>query len=161
MEEAQLRDITLGSYQLKQAKSYAHEHKKAKVDEFEVEFVCYVCDDGVTRRAFADIIAEKNIESPVLVYTQLASRFRSKKSYDSYILADANKDGPEGIIGYFCKCRHGLRTIGCCSHIATTIYFLCYARHHGGIRPVAGHVDNFFQHYSFENGSEDEEYDDE
>lgn len=92
---------------------------------------------------FADLIRENNILQPVVVFTRMASRFQSKKKYDSYILADAGKNGPSAIIGYCCECKHGLRTVGCCSHIATTILYLCYARHHGGIKPVAAHVDFF------------------
>lgn len=129
---------------MKQARSYAHAHQKAKMARFEVPYACFVCSEDITQRAFANIIAEKNVIKPVLVNTQMDSRFRSKKWHDSYILADASENGPDAIIGYCCQCRHGLRTVGCCSHVATTIYYLCYARHLGGIKPVAGYVDNFF-----------------
>ena len=33
------------------------------------------------------------------------------------------------LLGWTCSCMVGKRTVGCCSHIATTIYFLAYARH--------------------------------
>lgn len=148
IDKDELSQITLGSYQLKQAKSYAYAHKKAKLDQYEVPYACFVLSDEVTQRAFANIIANRQIEKPVLVRTQMDSRFRSSKWHDSYILADADKNGPDAIIGYCCECQHGLRTIGCCSHIATTIYYLCFARHHDGIKPIAAHLEDFFQNYS-------------
>lgn len=157
IEKENLPQITQGSYQLKQAKSYACAHKKAKMTRYGVPFPCFACPCHITKRMFASIIAEKNIVEPVLVYTSMSSRFRSGKSHKSYILADAEKNGPDGIIGYYCQCQHGMRTVGCCSHIATTIYYLSYARHHGGIRPVAGHVDDFFQYISIDNEEEGED----
>lgn len=159
IEKDELPRINLGSYQLKQAKSYANAHKKARMTQFGVPYPCFVVSEDVVTRIFANIIHEAVITKPVLVFTRMNSRFRSQKSHESFILADADKNGPNAIIGHTCRCRHGLRTVGCCSHIATTIYFLCFARHHGGIRPVAGHVDNFFQYVSIEN--EDEEDDEE
>lgn len=144
IEKDDLPQITLGTYQLRQARSYAHQHQKAKMPRFEVPHACFVCPEDITRTAFANIIIEKNVIKPVLVNTQMDSRFRSKKWHDSFILADASKIGPDAIIGYCCEFRHGLRTVGCCSHVATTIYYLCHARHHGGIKPVASYVDNFF-----------------
>lgn len=157
IEKEDLPQITQGSYQLKQARSYACAHKKAKMTRFGVPFPCFVCPYHIIRRSFASIIAEKNIVQPILVNTSMSSRFRSGKSHESYILADADKNGPDAIIGYYCQCQHGMRTVGCCSHIATTIYYLCYARHHGGIIPIAGHVDDFFQYITIENEDEDDE----
>lgn len=157
IKKGELDQITLGSYQLKQARSYAHAHKKAKMERFGVPFPCFVCADDITRRIFAGMIAERNITSPVLAYTRMNSRFISKKIVDVFVLADATKNGPDGIIGYCCECQHGLRTIGCCSHVATVIYYLCYAKHHGGIISVAGHVGDFFEVIAIENELEDEE----
>lgn len=146
IRKEELQSITMGPYQLRQAKSYASAHKKARMaNEDGIEYLCYSCPDDICRYFFDKVIRDKNISEPVLVFTRMASRFKSRKSYDSYILADAAKNGPGAIIGYCCECKHGLRTVGCCSHIATTIFYLCFVRHHGGIRPVAAHVDNFFE----------------
>lgn len=146
----ELHQFTLGTYQIKQAKSYANHHKRAKMD-WNTEYLCYMCPTDTTQKFFADVIRDTNTSQPVLVFTRMASRFRSNKSHDSYILANASKNGPSAIFGYCCECQNGLRTVGCCSHVATSIFYLCYARHNGGIRSVAAHVDNFFDFDDSEN----------
>lgn len=113
--------------------------------DYDTDYLCYYCPNHVTERFFADVIRVRDVDAPVLVFTRMASRFMSRKSHDIYVLADAAKNGPDAIIGYSCDCKNGLRTVGCCSHVATTIYYLGYARHNGGIMPVAGHVDRFFE----------------
>lgn len=156
MDEVELAKITFGPYQIKQAKSYACAHKKRRANEDSHQYLCFSCPEDITRFFFADIIREKDVLKPVLMLTRMDSRFRSRKKYDVYILADAEKNGPEGIVAYCCECRHGLRTVGCCSHIATNIFYMSFARHNGGIRPVAGHVDGFFNHaVSDDSSSED------
>lgn len=159
MTKEELKKITLGSYQLKQAKSYACAHKKRRGNE-DSEYLCFSSPDDITRFFLADLIKQKRISKPVLILTRMDSRFRSKKIHDVYILADASKNGPDGIVGYCCDCRHGLRTVGCCSHVATNIFYMCFVRHNGGIVPVAGHVDVFFnqiEHMSDSDESSSEE----
>lgn len=156
LTEKELQQITQGSYQLCQAKSYAIAHKRAKISSG-VDYLCFHCPTDTTQSFFGDVIDERNISRPVLIMTRMASRFMSNKSYDSYILADVNKNGPSAIIAYCCECKNGLRTVGCCSHVATTVYYLCYARHNGGIIPVAGHVDEFFVSNDLESSSEEED----
>lgn len=54
----------------------------------------------------------------------MKSRFVSRKSYKAYILVDLNGTGSEVIIAYCCSCKNGLRTIGCCSHVTTVIWYV-------------------------------------
>ena len=35
----------------------------------------------------------------------------------------------DSVIDWACTCFAGLRTVGCCSHIASIIYFLSYAKY--------------------------------
>lgn len=144
--------ISLGTYQIREARRYIVEHMKTSRNH---TYICFVCPSNILETFFAKIIAQKNIIEPALVLTQLSSRFRSKKAYDSFILADASKNGPDSIIAYYCECKHGLRTIGCCSHIMSTIFYLCYGRHSGDFKPVAPYLDNFFDLPS-QDDSEDE-----
>ena len=37
----------------------------------------------------------------------------------------------ESITGWFCTCKCGARTVGCCAHICSVVWFLGYARHVG------------------------------
>lgn len=162
----ELLKITLGKYQMKQARSYTVTHTK----NGDGEFVCHFFPVERLEECFGEIIREKNIIKPVLVSARFASRHFSAKSYDVFILADASKNDKSAIIGYCCDCICGLRTLGCCSHVATLLYYLCIARHTGRVQSVAGHVDDFFrQIYDVqeegeeegEQGEEGEDYSDE
>lgn len=33
------------------------------------------------------------------------------------------------IEGWYCTCKNGARTVGCCAHIASAIYYLSYYRY--------------------------------
>lgn len=79
-----------------------------------------------------------------MVMTQMQSRFRSGVVYESFILADGSKNGADAIVSYCCECKHGLRTVGCCSHIMSTIYYLARVRHSGGPIPLAPYLENLF-----------------
>ena len=54
-------------------------------------------------------------------------RFRSAHkscSYYTYVQFTSAQ-----IIAWYCTCRAGPRTVGCCSHVATAIWYLSYERH--------------------------------
>lgn len=142
MEMDELQQITLGTYQLRQAKTYAIAHKQADQDG---DYAFFYCPSEITENIFERIILDYDVIEPVLIFVKMMSRFRSRKKYRSFILADLNKSGPSAIISHYCECKHGLRTVGCCSHVATTLFYLCFARHHGGVAAVSPHLDRFFE----------------
>ena len=43
------------------------------------------------------------------------------------------EDGVEAVSGYCCSCPNGLRTVGCCAHVATVLWFLGFGRHQSEI----------------------------
>lgn len=141
LNEKDLKMISLGSYQPNNARSYAVEHIKSSARSI---YECFLCPLQQTQRFFKTLIDEKNISEPIFVLTQMKSRFRNGVIYDSYIFADAGKEGPDSIISYCCDCVNGLRTIGSCSHVITTLYYLCHFRHEGGPKPVAPYLNNLF-----------------
>ncbi|CAF4592728.1 unnamed protein product, partial [Rotaria socialis] len=98
----ELNDITLGCFQIKQAKRYTMEHL-SKNGSFFVQLAKQ----------------KKNI-----LKAQLQTRHRSGVLYNLYIQYSNNK-----INGWYCQCRSGSRVIGCCSHIAAVIWYLGFARH--------------------------------
>lgn len=38
------------------------------------------------------------------------------------------------VVGYYCTCQVGARTLGTCSHIAAVAWFLGYARHQENVK---------------------------
>lgn len=55
---------------------------------------------------------------------KLNSRFRSNKTHCVYVLIDRTVEDENAILGYYCECYNGWRTLGCCSHTMTLISFL-------------------------------------
>ena len=98
----QINEIILGWFQLKQAKKYAMEH---------------LSKDG----SFTVQVAKQRENS---LRAQLQSRHRAAVTYNRYIQYSKKEVG-----GWYCHCYSGARVIGCCSHIASIIWYLAYARH--------------------------------
>lgn len=64
-----------------------------------------------------------------ILKVQMQSRHIGKKIYRCFIDYNPNTVGLSGIQRYACECPNGLRTVGCCSHVAATIYYLSHARY--------------------------------
>ena len=69
------------------------------------------------------------VKDPLLVKAYMDSRFRASKSHHIFILVDHSKVGRDSIMEYFCTCEAGKRTVGCCSHVMTIIWYLGYAQY--------------------------------
>ncbi|XP_028170363.1 uncharacterized protein LOC114360013 [Ostrinia furnacalis] len=54
------------------------------------------------------------------------------------------------IIGYCCNCIVGLRTVGCCSHVMSIVWYLAYARHLDNISPPAQVLDGILVRINIE-----------
>ncbi|XP_033730151.1 uncharacterized protein LOC117319467 [Pecten maximus] len=102
LTEEDLRNLTLGVYQIKLARGYTKEHLN-DTGGYEV-FVCKV---------------ESNIIS-----AKIQSRHVSSKVHQLWIMFDECT-----VQGWYCKCRTGARTVGSCAHVASVIWYLGFARH--------------------------------
>jgi len=38
------------------------------------------------------------------------------------------------VLGYYCTCKAGARTLGTCAHIACIVWYMGYARHENNIK---------------------------
>lgn len=111
----ELREISQGTYQIRQAKSYCQSHVEANNNTF----IINVCDDiNLCQRYFGKIF---KVSSPLLLSIDLLSRFQSNKYHKTYALLEF--DEKYTIRSYCCSCRHGCRTVGCCSHVMAMIWF--------------------------------------
>jgi hypothetical protein len=61
---------------------------------------------------------------PMLIRERIQSQHHGSFRYFIYILIDRKRGGIEAVWGYCCSCPNGLRTVECCSHIATVLWFL-------------------------------------
>ena len=103
MTFSELNELTLSTFQLKQAKKYAIEH---------------LSDDG----SFDIKVAKQRDD---LLRAQIQSRHKISILYDVWIQYDQKQ-----ILGWYCRCPNGCRVVGCCSHISSVIWYLSFARFH-------------------------------
>lgn len=108
--EITLNDLKIfytGTYQLSQSISYLAE---------------MITEDGSITLSYVK-------EQPDIVRFEVQSRHINSKTYKCYIHYAANTIGISGIKRYCCSCANGNRTVGCCSYVASIIYYLSYARY--------------------------------
>jgi len=96
-----------GTYQLAQCVSYLAER---------------YTEDG-------DLKMHNLAEDNTVLKCEVQSRHINCKIYKCYVQYQPNTTGYGGIKLYVCDCPNGLRTVGCCWHVATIIYFLSHARY--------------------------------
>ena len=113
LSKAELQMLTFGTYQLKQAKSYTREH---------------LSNDG-------DYNINIHNQAPGLLRIRIQSRHINAKRYFCWVeYRTANAD--EKIVAWFCQCLAGQRTVGCCAHVASVMWYLGYERHQDHRRPL-------------------------
>ena len=116
-----LRQVALGSYVLKQAKSYYAEHVSVE-GKYLIQVARYT--DSLR-------LGEYNIncDDPPHLKSRIQSRHRSQTMYFLYILINKSAPGVDSIVGFSCQCKIGMRTFGCCAHIMTVLWYLGHGRH--------------------------------
>lgn len=136
MEMRDLILFSLGIYQIKQARSYYGEHIRQN-GSFYVEI-----DTNLTRFE----------ENKLLLRGKIKSRHVSNRQYFTYILLNLNgEDWCQRIEEYYCSCIIGKRTVGCCAHVMTIVWFLGWARHQDTLRPPASFLDEILVREDLEN----------
>lgn len=144
LSDIDLKQIALGTYQLKQAKSYFAEHVSQNG-----KYIIEVCKDVESLTIPATM--------PVLIRGRLQSRHFQRTKYFLYILIDLVFSGKSSLIGYYCQCKNGKRTVGTCAHIMTVIWYLGNARNNNDIKEPAAFLNNFFGELAESSASENEE----
>ena len=101
-------------FQIKRARSYAEEHTlPTDPSSTVVKYEFQICT-----------------KIPNLIKVQIQSGHSRRKSYQSTIYHTKDE-----IKGWYCTCPDGAKVVGCCSHIASVIWFLAYERFQGEERP--------------------------
>ena len=110
----ELREITLGVYQLSQAPNYSREH---------------VNEEG-------DYIFSAVNDETGLLKVKIQSRHTQATLHTVWIKYTALSRDGEKISGWYCTCKVGARVVGCCAHVASIIWYLGYGRNH--MKPKQG-----------------------
>ena len=103
-----LRRLLFGTYQIKQSKTYVEEHLDSNgnyIIELEES------DDDILRCTI------RSRHSNVVKY----------KVWIQYALIG------DRVRAWYCQCKAGARTIGCCAHLASIIWYLSFAHHNNFI----------------------------
>jgi hypothetical protein len=109
-----INNITLGKYQLKQALSYIKDN---------------LSDSG---KYSIELYKDKTNtfdNNTFLLKTRLQSRHSSSTKYNSFINYSTNSSDHNAIKDWICTYKSGKKTVGCCSHVASVIYYLSNARY--------------------------------
>lgn len=142
----------LGTYQLKQARSYYGEQLKED-GAYRIE----VCRDVALQDLRRYNITATN---PWLLRGRIQSRHRQSRTYYTYILVQGDMQGRQAIHSHYCSCIVGKRTLGCCSHIMSILWYLGWGRHQNNLSPPALFLDNIIirhdvEHEATESSDED------
>lgn len=129
--------LALGTYQLKQARSYYGEHVRQNGT-----YMVEVCAE---LEYVTELVAQVGGNSPYLLRGRIKSRHVTHRQYFVYLLVDRNPIGNnpfDALLGYCCSCVSGNRTVGCCSHVMTVVWYLGWARHQDHIEAPASFLDS-------------------
>lgn len=97
----ELRQLTLGIYQIKESQSYTQEH----LDE-QGMYSLYI-----------------HREDNSVIRIQIRSRHKSSKTYNIWIKTRPRHNTN---IEWYCQCKVGARVVGCCAHVASVLWYLGY-----------------------------------
>ena len=121
LEIDHIKLLTLGSYQIAKGISYVAEHNETG------GFPLSVC----------------KIERG-LIKLQIQSRHISAKTYKVFIRYRPFGAESDSILGYYCECKCGSRTVGCCIHITSIILYLSNLRYDSKEYAPAKKLSNLF-----------------
>lgn len=141
MTKSDLILFALGTYQIKQARSYYGEHIRQNGS-----FIIEISDD------IEPVLMPTSNNEMILFRGRIKSRPRSGKTYYTYILLNTSEYGWElRIHGYYCNCIVGKRTVGCCAHIMTIVWYMGWARYDNHITAPASFLDRILVRDDIEN----------
>jgi hypothetical protein len=120
--------LSLGTYQLKLARSYCSEHLANGL---------YIIE--IYRDTALQDLPDYGINEDVwLLRGRIQSRHVRSRTYYCYILVNnVLTIDNSNIIHHYCTCLTGRRTVGTCAHIISIVWYLGYARHEGFTAPAA------------------------
>lgn len=135
--QEQLKNFSLGTYAIRQAISYTADHIK-----LHGQFKIYTLPINHVHAHFGRICSKDNYEKPMFISAEIKSRFRSRQTHNVYIFYDFTVCEQSKFM-YLCDCQHGQRTVGCCSHVMTVVWYFGCGRYERAIDP-ASHLNDFF-----------------
>lgn len=143
---SKLKQISQGSYQIRQSPSYCQLHMKNNNNNFNVNIW-----QGIACQTLCGHLLKNGTSEPLLLSVDLNSRFQSNRTHKTYVLLSLDTNGNYVVNAFCCSCKHGCRTVGCCSHIMTLIWYTLHVDHNkvNGLLP-SPNFDNIFEDWQNE-----------
>ena len=116
-----LKYFTYGTYQISLSPSYIQD-TVLRIDEEEEEQALQI---------------NERLNEPGFLRCRLYSRFQNAVRHQLFISFNEQYNKRyEGnaIVGHYCTCKTGARTLGSCSHVAAVLWYLGYARHEENVK---------------------------
>lgn len=139
LQRSDLEMIAFESYQLKQSYCYISNH----LYEDDKDLHIYKLLDEDVYNLCGEIIQPEM--EPLLLLMQLKSRFISQKVYQVLVLFDIKGIGHQSVLQYCCSCKVGNRTVGCCSHVMSLLFYISYSPNFADIKEFSSHLKNVFE----------------
>ncbi|CAF0884185.1 unnamed protein product [Brachionus calyciflorus] len=79
-----------------------------------------------------------------LVFSEIRSRHSKCLKYKVFIQYDPKIENDNSIDEWYCTCRNGARTVGCCSHISSLIYYLSIGRYSQNLKIPGKDLEKIF-----------------
>ncbi|CAH2100482.1 unnamed protein product [Euphydryas editha] len=109
--------------------SFLHNQYNKRLSS-DAEYFDEIVEMMESRNNTDNTLAEEFVKDQTNVLkAQVQSRHIGRKVYRCFIEYKPDTIGWSGILRYCCECANGLRTIGCCSHVAAIIFYLAHARY--------------------------------
>lgn len=116
-----LHSLTFGTYQVKLSPGYIQDSTLRQLRDLAAE--------DEYERVFE---IDRNLNEPGFIRIKATSRFRNATIYYVWIAFNEEYDTnseEDPILGYYCTCKTGARTLGTCGHVTAIIWFLGFARY--------------------------------
>jgi hypothetical protein len=136
LTENDLYFITYGTYQRRLGSSYYAEHVKEDAD-FEIQVCKHTESLGLSSTPI-------QVDDPLLVCGRIHSPFRNSTLHFLYMLVEKWKTGMDSILEYCCQCKNCLRTVGCCVHVMTDLWYLGLTRYQAEIPRPENRLNEFY-----------------
>jgi hypothetical protein len=127
-EEVIQQKIALGSYQLKNCRSYLAEH----------------FDSNGTLEILINRIPIKDHENTILL-ASIQSRHIERMKYDVVIAFKPKIKDVSSIYAWNCTCKIGKRSVGCCSHVASIIFYLSFGMYEKDLKKPGVSLNRLFK----------------
>jgi hypothetical protein len=138
LSQSQLELFCCGTYQPKMALSYYAEHLK---QNGKYQFFIEKDNNSIDYNSFGIDGHQSDLK---LFKARMDSRHSKSTHYHIFLLLNSAAEGIDRIHEHYCTCKVGMRTVGCCAHLACLIWYFTIGYYQQSITLPAQSLSDFF-----------------